>query len=242
MTLYEHLQKNYLTNTEYYHLFRDHFRCGYLQAHTYCQAIKQAMKDMKSYYALVKKYNDSPNFNQNPSAPRFKHEKRLLSPVFMKTAIRVRNGQLLLSLGKKMKSDRQIKEINITLPKEVYGLLADKNIKMITVDKCCDNKHQFHIVYEVKEMSLKKTGDIISIDLGVSNLAAITFMDQANQYLIDGNVIKSKIAGFNNKLSVAYSIEMGQTKSRYFKLTKKMKKQLAKRNGYTRKLYTYSES
>ncbi len=232
MTLYEHLQKNCLTNTEYYHLFKDHFRCGYLQAHTYCQAIKQAMKDMKSYYALVKKYNDSPDFNQNPSAPRFKHEKRLLSPVFMKTAIRVRNGQLLLSLGKKMKSDKQIKEINITLPKEVYGLLSDRNIKMITVDKCCDDKHGLHIVYEVKEIPLKETGDIMSIDLGVSNLAAITFMDQVNQYLIDGNVIKSKIAGFNNKLSEAYSIEMSRTQSRYFKLTKKMKKQLAKRNGY----------
>ncbi len=93
MTLYEHLHGKLLTNTEYYHLFKEHTRCGYLQAHTYCQAIKQAMKDMKSYYALVKKYNDSPDFNQKPSVPRIKHEKRLLSPVFMKTAIRVRNGQ-----------------------------------------------------------------------------------------------------------------------------------------------------
>jgi transposase len=97
---------------------------------------------------------------------------------------------ILLTLGKKMKLDKQIKEINITLPEEVYGLLSDKNIKMITVDKCCDYKHRLHIVYVVKEMPLKETGDIMSIDLGVSNLAAITFMDQVNQYLIDGNVIK----------------------------------------------------
>jgi len=232
MTLYEHHQKNNLSNTEYYHLFKAHLRCGYLQAHTYCQAIKQAMKDMKSYYALLKKYQAAPKTNQNPSKPRYKHDKRLLSPVFMKTAIRMRDDHLLLSLGKKMKSDKQIKEISVALPEEVYGFLSGKHIKMITVDKCHDNRHEFHIIYEINEIPLKETGDIMSIDLGVSNLAAITFMDQNNQYLVDGNVIKSKIAALNKQLKESYSKEMKCTGSDRFKLTHKMKRQMRKRKGY----------
>ena len=111
MTLYEQLNKNYLTNTEYYHLFKEHFRFGYLQAHTYCQAIKQAMKDMKSFYKLIENYNKDPKHNQKPSTPRFKHEKRLLLPTFLKTAIRFKNGHLLLSIGKKMKLEKPIVKV-----------------------------------------------------------------------------------------------------------------------------------
>ncbi len=131
-----------------------------------------------------------------------------------------------------MKSVKQIREINITLPEEVYGLLLDRNIKMIKLDKCSDNKYKLYIVYEVEEMPLKETGDVMSIDLGVSNLAAITFMNKVDQYLLDGNVLKSKIATFNKEIKEAYSKEMTITGSEVFKLTSKMKKIMKKRNGY----------
>ncbi|MCH4886596.1 hypothetical protein EZV73_03400, partial [Acidaminobacter sp. JC074] len=32
MTLYEYHQKNYLTQNQFYDKFKDHYRCGYLQA------------------------------------------------------------------------------------------------------------------------------------------------------------------------------------------------------------------
>ena len=50
MVLYELREGNLLEQNEFYNLFKDHFRTGYLQAHTYVNAIKMAMKDMKSYF------------------------------------------------------------------------------------------------------------------------------------------------------------------------------------------------
>jgi len=232
MTLYEYKMENLLTQNDYYGLFKNHMRSGYLQTHTYIHAIKQAMKDMVSFYALLKKYKKNPDKNQNPNPPKFKHDNRLMTPTFLKTAIRLREGSLLLSLGKKMKSSKQIKAINIKLPEKVYGLLEDKNIKLITLKLSDDGRYELKAVYEIQEKSLKETGDIMSIDLGVSNLAAITFLNKTDQYLMDGNVIKSKIAGFNNKMAEAYSKEMIRTGSPCFKLTKKMKKQISRRNGY----------
>lgn len=232
MTLYEYKMDNYLTQNNYYELFKAHFRFGYLQSHTYIHAIKQAMKDMASFDALLKRYKKNTVKNQKPSLPRFKHEKLMMTPTFLKTAIRLREGSLLLSLGKKMKLSKQIKAINIKLPEKVYGLLKDKNIKLITLKLSDDGRYELKAVYEVEEKPQKEIGDIMSIDLGVSNLAAITFLNKSNQYLIDGNVIKSKLVGFNNALSESYSKEMTRTGSPYFKLTKKMRKQLAKRNGY----------
>lgn len=232
MTLYEHLQNNYLSMTAYYNLFKEHFRCGYLQAHTYCYAIKQAIKDMKSYHALKKKYDTHPKGRQKPSRPRYKHNNRLLQATFLKTAVRIKNGHILLSLGKKMKAEKQIKAIDVLLPVEVDGLLSDKNIKMITVKRLEGDRHQFRIVYERSVEPLKTEGDIMSIDLGVSNLAAITFMSSAKQYLVDGQVIKCKIATINKRIAEAYSKEMLRTGSQKFKLTKKVKRDLVKRKGF----------
>jgi len=233
MTLYELREGRVLEQNDFYNMFKDHFRSGYLQMHTYINSIKQAMKDMKSYHALLKKYKKYPSKSQNPGRPRFKHEHNLLDATFMKTAIRIKNGHLLLSIGKKMKSDKQIKAINVGLPDEVYGLLSDKTIKMIKIsyDKNL-MKYMTRIVYEVKEKKLIESGDIMAIDLGVKNLAAITFMNSTSQYLVDGNVLKSKIATFNKQIKESYSKEMYCTGSERFKLTHKMKKQMRKRKGY----------
>lgn len=233
MTLYEMREGRVFSQNEFYNLFLEHFRSGYLQMHTYVNAIKQAMKDMKSFYALLKKFQKNPNINQNPGQPRYKHENNLLDAVFLKTAIRIKNKCLLLSIGKNMKSEKQIKDINVALPEEVYSLLFDKNIKMIKLSY--DNylgRYVARIIYEVADKKLKVTGDIMSIDLGVKNLAAITFMKNPKQYLIDGNVLKSKIATFNKQLKESYSKEMSIIGNSNFRLTKKMKRQLKKRNGY----------
>jgi len=72
----------------------------------------------------------------------------------------------------------------------------------------------------------------MSIDLGVSNLAAMTFLNSNKQYLLDGNVIKSKIATYNKWLKEAYSKEMVCTGSNHFKCTKKIYKKFIKRRNY----------
>ncbi len=231
MTLYEHKMLNLLYQNDYYHLFIKHFRCGYLQKHTYIHAIKQAMKDVKSYDELLKLYQNNPYKNQKPGYPRFKHNHLLLPPTFLKTAIRIREGKLLLSIGKKMKSEKQIKCIQVELPREVYEFVSEKNVKMITVKECKDGKHEIKFVYEIKTVSYKKTGDIMSIDLGVKNLAAITFLNSENQYLLDGNVLKSKIATYNKQISIAYSKEMLCVTCKDFQLTKKLKGIMKKRRG-----------
>jgi|GEM_PF-287883 len=231
MTLYELKDKNYLSQNEYYHMFKDHFRCGYLQKHTYIHSIKLAMKDVKSFYALLDRYKKHPENYQKPGFPRFKHENNLPKTTFLKTAIRIRDSKLLLSVGKKVKSEQNLKHIEIELPQEVYSFVSDKNIKMITLDKCDDGRYEIKFVYEEKLIPLKKNGDIMSIDLGVTNLAAITFMNSTDQILVDGNIIKSKIATFNKYIGISQSKQMKCVGSENFVTTRKMKKLMCKRNG-----------
>jgi len=189
------------------------------------------MKDVKSFYALLDRYKKHPENYQKPGFPRFKHENNLPKTTFLKTAIRIRDSKLLLSVGKKVKSGQNLKHIEIELPQEVYSFVSDKNIKMITLDKCDDGRYEIKFVYEEKLIPLKKNGDIMSIDLGVTNLAAITFMNSTDQILVDGNIIKSKIATFNKYIGISQSKQMKCVGSENFVTTRKMKKLMCKRNG-----------
>jgi IS605 OrfB family transposase len=186
-------------------------------------------------------YKKDTENNQKPGFPRFKHEHYLPKATFLKTAIRIRDSKLLLSVGKKVKSEQNLKHIEIELPQEVYSFVSDKNVKMITLDKCEDGRYEIKLVYEKKLIPLKKNGDIMSIDLGVTNLAAITFMNSTDQILVDGNVIKSKIATFNRSIGILQSKQMKCVGSEDFVTTRKMKKLMCKRKGIV-DYYTHTSS
>jgi len=232
MTLYEYHQKNYLTQNQFYNKFKEHLRCGYLQSHTYIYAIKQCMKDMSSFYALLELYKEDPKKNQDPSLPRYKHENRKMTPTFLKNAIRKKDDFLLLSIGKKMKKDKDLKCIDINLQKQVSKFLSDKNIKVVTLKRLSNGKYEVRVIYEIDKPKLINASEVMAIDLGVSNLAAITFKESQNQILIDGNIIKSRIAIYNNQIAEQQSKHMIIIGSDDFKATNRMKKTLATRRGF----------
>ena len=233
MVNYDFRNGNFMSFYDMYDYYKDHMRCKYLQAHTYENALKQFSKDYKSYQGLLKNYKKNSNKYNRPSMPRYKHANNPMDAIFAKTAIRIRKGKLLLSIGKEMKKEKQIKSLQIVLPEKVLALLEDKNIKMIKFQYSIKtNEFTTLVIYEIEEKSLKKTGDLMSIDLGVKNLAAITFMHQKHQYLIDGNVLKCQMATYNKWLKEAVSKEMKNTGSKYFKATKKVRKKYKDKKNY----------
>ncbi|MCH4891475.1 hypothetical protein EZV73_28305, partial [Acidaminobacter sp. JC074] len=133
--------------------------------------------------------------------PRYKHENRQMTPTFLKNAVRLKNETMLLSIGKVMKKENNLRCIEINLPKEVSLFLSDKNIKSTTLKKLSGGKYEVKVVYEIHKPRLRKTNEVMAIDLGVSNLAALTFKESLDQILIDGNVIKSRIATYNNQIA-----------------------------------------
>lgn len=233
MVNYDFRQGNFMRFYDMYEYYKDHWRFPYLQAHTYQCALKACVKDIKSYIALKKRYDKNPCKHSRPNMPRYKNEKYPMNVIFAKTAIRIHANKLLLSLGKKMKTEKQKKAISVILPEKVLRLLKGKNIKMIQliyIKKT--SSYEARVIYEAGELPLKETGDSMGIDLGVSNLAAITFLNNNKQYLIDGNVLKCKIATYNKWLKEAYSKEMSCTGSKHFKCTKKIYKKFVKRRNY----------
>ena len=107
-----------------------------------------------------------------------------------------------------MKKDKNLKCIDINLLKQVSKFLSDKNIKVVTLKRLSNGKYEVRVIYEIDKPKLINASEVMAIDLGVSNLVAITFKESQNQILIDGNIIKSRIAIYNNQIAEQQSKHM----------------------------------
>lgn len=237
--------KSYKVNEKNY---KSNFHSQYLTAHNYQQCLKLLEQNWKSYFAVRDEYRKNPEkFTGKPREPGFKHvEKNKNEIIFTDNVIQgvrtgkvLKNGNLRLSLSKKMKNKYGVKSLNfnmmnVKIPSKI-GLKSDlSNIQQIRI--VFDKKLKvwyFIFIYEVKEKIPFPYLDTMAIDLGLNNLATIVFNRSKETYIIDGKVLKCKQSYYNKKISIMVSKEMKRLgNSKYFKDTKRIKMIRKKFNNF----------
>ena len=240
---YKFNEKNYKSN----------FHSQYLTAHNYQQCLKLLEQNWKSYFAARDEYEKNPEkFTGKPEQPGFKHtEKNKNEVIFTKCVIRgaqcggaqcgkvLKNGNLRLSLSKKMQNKYGTKTLNfnmknVKIPNKI-GLRSNfSNIQQIRF--AFDKKLKvwyFIFIYEVEEKIPFPYLDTMAIDLGLNNLATIVFNRSKETYIIDGKVLKCKQSYYNKKISIMVSKEMKRLKdNKKFKDTKRIKRIRKKFNNF----------
>ncbi|WP_202710816.1 transposase [Sporosalibacterium faouarense] len=88
------------------------------------------------------------------------------------------------------------------------------------------------IIYKTEEMEENNHLNTMAIDLGLDNLATLTFKDNSESYIINGKTLKSKNAYFNREIARLSSVRMKQVGSDKFKNTKQIKRLRLKRRNY----------
>ena len=156
--------------------------------------IKMLGGNISSYYQLLKGYNDNSNKKiiNNPKLPGYLHKTKgryvveFTNQTFAKK--RGENNELILCP----------KDLRILIPTKVDN---PKCVKIIP-----KNGYFFiDVIYEIKEKPLRKTRKYAGIDLGVDNLATVTFSDGTNPLLIKGLKAKYINQGYNRLISKAQS-------------------------------------
>lgn len=152
--------------------------------------IKMLGGNISSYYQVLKGYNDKSNkkITNKPKIPGYLHktEGRYAVEFTNQTFAKKRGGNNELILCPK--------DLRISIPTKVDN---PKCVKIIP-----RNGYFFiDVIYEVKEKPLRKTHKYASIDLGVDNLAAVTFSDGTNPLLIKGLNVKYINQGYNRLIS-----------------------------------------
>ena len=156
--------------------------------------IKMLSGNISSYYQLLKGYNDKSNkkITNKPRIPGYLHKTKgryvveLTNQTFAKK--RGENNELILCP----------KDLRISIPTKVDN---PKCVKIIPKNGC----FFIDVIYEVKEKPFKNTKKYASMDLGVDNLAAITFSDGTNPLLVKGLKVKYINQGYNRLIAKSQS-------------------------------------
>ena len=147
-----------------------------------------------SYYQLMKCYNDKSNLSviNEPRLPNYLHktEGRYIVEFNYQTFSKKRGdkGELILFP----------KGLNLTIPTQVETPKCVRIVPKL-------GAFVIEVIYEVEEVPLKHTGNYAAIDLGVDNLASVTFSNGVNPLLVKGSKVKSINQGYNRLIAKAQS-------------------------------------
>lgn len=225
--------------------FKNNWHCNYLHSHNRQHCLKQLAQDWKSYFFSIKDYKKNPGkYKGQPKPPNFKHmDKNPNEVIFTNLATRIGGNKLLLSLSKEIKTKYGVDSLNFELPKAVQSYINLDNLQQVRIkqDKLFKEWYLL-IIYQAKEktinsrqnLSCQARSNIMSIDLGLDNLATLTFKDNAESYIINGKPIKSKNSYYNKEIARLQSIRMKQVGSDRFKDTKQIKRLRLKRKNYVK--------
>ena len=218
-----------------YKLYKNNYHTLFLHSQTSQQCLKVLEQNWKSYFSSIKDYKKNPSkYKGEPRPPKFKNNKNKKNEIiFTKAGIRIKNNLILLSLSKTMKDKFKVQSLNfrINISKMPFN---SSNIQQIHIQWNNSNKLWELIVIFNKEEQIGYYGNnIMSIDLGLDNLATCTFKDNSNCYIINGKTIKSKNSYYNKEIAKLTSIKMKQDDNpKYFKRSKGIIKLQEKRNNY----------
>lgn len=147
-----------------------------------------------SYYQLLKCFHDKSNLSvtHKPKPPRYLHktEGRCVVDFTNQTFSKKRgiNGELILCP----------KDLSLHIPTKVENPKCVRIVPKL-------GAFVIEVIYEVEEVPLKHTRNYAAIDLGVDNLASVTFSNGVNPLLVKGSNVKSINQSYNRLIAKAQS-------------------------------------
>ena len=156
--------------------------------------LKLVGSNINSYYQLLKCFHDKSNLSvtNKPKLPQYLHKTKgrytveFTNQTFSKK--RGDNGELILCPN----------DLNLTIPTNVENPKCVRIIPKL-------GAFIIEVIYEVKDVPFKHTGNYVAIDLGVDNLASIVFSNGIDPLIVKCSKIKSINQGYNRLIAKAQS-------------------------------------
>ena len=214
--------------------YKSNWHCDFLHSHTRQQMFKVLEQNWKSYFASIKDFGVNPSkYKGLPRPPKFKNtDKNKNEIVFTNLAIRYSDGILKLSLSKAIKSLFNVESLNFEVSKKLQNIINWYELQQARFNYDKIQKVWYLIIIYNKNEVETTSNNVMSIDIGLDNLATITFKDGINQYIYCGKKLKSVNSYINKRISYLQSIEMKKVGSDKFKNTKEINKLRRYRNNY----------
>ena len=141
---------------------------------------------------------------ENPRPPKFKPKTYHSTITFKRNNFKIIGNKIRITISKQSKDYLNEKHsieseyLWIDLDK---SLSLDGEVKIIEIVPLWDGSYNVHLVIEKEVFSKKQTGNVMSIDLGIKNLATISFSNSADSFIIDGSQLLSVNRYFDKEIS-----------------------------------------
>lgn len=223
--------KNYYEIEE---MYKNNWHCDFLHSHTRQQMFKVLEQNWKSYFTSIKDFGINPTkYRGCPRPPKFKNiERNKNEIIFTNLAIRFQDGVLKLSLSKTIQKLFKVESLNFEVSNKLQGLINWDRIQQARFNYDKVQKCWYLIIIYNKDEVENTLTNVMSIDIGLDNLATITFKDGLNQYIFCGKELKSVNSYVNKRIAYLQAIEMKKVGSDKFKNTKEINRLRKYRNNY----------
>ncbi|WP_142415011.1 RNA-guided endonuclease InsQ/TnpB family protein [Hathewaya massiliensis] len=232
---YELRENGFKSYVETENMFKANWHCDFLHSHTRQHTFKVLEQNWKSYFASIKDFKvNAHKYNGLPKPPKFKNmEDRKNEIIFTNLAIRFKNNKLILSLSKAMQKIFEVNTLNFEASGKLQSLINWNALQQVRI-KWDNSLKQWYliVIYNKQELGPVNNTNIMAIDLGLDNLATLTFKDGNETYLFCGKKLKGINAFVNKKIAYYQSIEMKKVGSDKFKNTKMINSLRRYRNNY----------
>jgi len=161
-----------------------------LKAKVAQQTLRRVDQNFKSFFRAIEDFKTNPSkYKNKPRHPKFK-QTDYDNPIYDYQTFQIKDNHVILE-------KTGLNELKIPLPLP----LIDKTIKQVEI---IPKSHYFQtvFVYEENQTSFKQVSpndNVMSIDLGLNNLATIVTNGVVKPFIIDGRRIKSVMAIYNKR-------------------------------------------
>ncbi|SFD14986.1 RNA-guided endonuclease InsQ/TnpB family protein [Clostridium uliginosum] len=232
---YDLREKGFKSYVDIENAYKSNWHCDFLHSHTRQHCFKLLEQNWKSYFASIKGYKENPHkYKGLPKPPNFKNmEDKKNEIIFTNLAIRFKKNILMLSLSKAIKKLFEVDSLNFEVSNKLQSLINWNKLQQVRI-KWDNSLKQWYliVIYNKQELKPVNNTNIMSIDLGLDNLATLTFKEGNETYLFCGKKLKSINSFANKKIAYYQSIEMNKYGSDKFKNTKMINSLRRYRNNY----------
>lgn len=233
---YDNLENGVKSYLQMNDLYNTNWHKDFLHSHNYQHCLKVLEKNWKAYFNAITDYKKKPSkYLGCPRPPKYKnHQDKRNEVIFTSAGIRFKENVLMLSLSKPIQLEYGVKSLNFEVCDKLQSLLNWNRLNQVKI-KWDNSLKQWYlvIIHEVEETLIPRDfNNIMAIDLGLNNLATITFMENEESYIINGKPLKSVNNFVNKKIAYLQSIAMSMTGSHKHKDTKAITKLRVYRENY----------
>jgi len=206
--------KTYLSYPSNYHQCKSNENYEILPSVIGQQTLKIVDRSFKSFFGLLRAKKKG-KYQSQISIPRYLPKDGYFQLVIPKNGFQIKGNKIHIGISRKLKEDMGMRNIVLDFPTQIDQEKVQE-IRIIPQQRA--TFFRMEVVYEVEEQSLDLyKNNVLSIDLGVSNLATCYDVSNNRAFIYDGRRAKSINYFWNKRNASLQSIKDKQKIKGYTK-------------------------